>query len=503
MIIVIVGISLRSYQLTARSIWFDETFSWRLIKFTFSDMISRAAADVHPPLYYLVLKSWSYIFGTSLLTLRAFSVTCAAGTIAVAYLFASYGWRSRMVGLLAATLVAVSGWQIAFAWEARMYTLGTGLALLSSWLLLVAVRNSSKTNSLPRRLSWWALYASITAGFAYVHYYALFTIAGQSVWLIGYCIVATRGRILEVVQLPITRYALFAAGIAIALYIPWIPVFLSQTAQVQASYWIPPLGGWSLPDTFYRMFIPTAAIPPHTGLGIISTLIPIVMTGIIWVAVAIKTKPHDSAWLTVLLGVVPFLLSSGISLKSQSLYQDRFFVFAHLFILISIAALIMRLRRQWARITVTALLVVSFLAAYHGFWRELRILEKPGVHAATQAAMAQRKADESLLVNSSFIFFAVDHYIQEEFAGAVKPYLFSESRDLIHFAGGPILKSDDVVSREFLDATTNDTVLVIDTSGFGASDARLPSEWQRIERRAFPEVFSYQGEVVVSRYERR
>src|SRR3989338_11107154 len=77
-VIVLLGVALRSYHLGARGLWFDEAFSWRLIQFPLPELPTRAAADVHPPLYYILLKLWASIFDTSLLSLRLFSVAGAA-----------------------------------------------------------------------------------------------------------------------------------------------------------------------------------------------------------------------------------------------------------------------------------------------------------------------------------------------------------------------------------------------------------------------------------------
>ena len=82
LLIVLIGVGLRSYELTARSLWFDEAFSWRLAQFSFPEMIERAAADVHPPLYYIFLQGWTAIFGSSLQGIRSLSVAFAALTIA-------------------------------------------------------------------------------------------------------------------------------------------------------------------------------------------------------------------------------------------------------------------------------------------------------------------------------------------------------------------------------------------------------------------------------------
>jgi mannosyltransferase len=146
-LIVIAGLALRTYRLTDRSIWFDEAWSWRLAQFPLPEMLTRIGHDVHPPLYYLLLKAWMCCCGASLRALRSLSVLLGGVTLVGVYLFAVAAFsddgkalsKGRGIGLLAAALVAVSVFQVRYAWEARMYTLGTALAALSSWALFRAL----------------------------------------------------------------------------------------------------------------------------------------------------------------------------------------------------------------------------------------------------------------------------------------------------------------------------------------------------------------------------
>lgn len=490
LLIVIAGLSVRSYQLTARSLWFDEAFSWRLVQFSNAEMLSRAAADVHPPLYYLILKAWSLAFGSSLLSLRSFSVASAALTIAAAYLFTSYATLSRLTGLVAAFLLALSGFQIQYAQEARMYTLGTALLLVSSYFLLKAVREL--------RLRYWLAYAASTAALSYVHYFALFSIAGQLVFILGYLFVRTKGRLGEILDWRQTWYAALAVLTMLALFLPWLPTFLSQNAQVQQTYWIPPLGGWSLPDTFYRLFIPTTSTPPHAGFaGVLTTVSPLILTVIGWLWL-VKRK-REANWLVMLSGFVPFVLAIVISLLGQSLYQDRFFVFTHIFIVVGLALLLSRLRPAWFRYATLALIIFGFAAASLSYWFELDIPDKPGARAATQAIFEQYQAGQPILASSPFIFFAVDHYAREEFNLLAPPRLYSETGQLLHFAGGPILTAADIVGPEIF-KTDYRVLWVVDTTGFGGSRLVPPPPWQPLVTKTYPEVFPYQGDVSVTRY---
>jgi uncharacterized membrane protein len=483
--------------LTARSLWFDEAFSWRLIQFPLAEMISRAATDVHPPLYYLLLKSWSVVFATSLLSLRVFSVILAGLTIWLVYLFTSYAVNSRPAGLLAAFLLATSGWQIQFAWEARMYTLATALVLLSSWLLLRAIRTY--------RLSNWLLYALVAAALLYTHYYAVFSLSAHLVYVIGYLIIMTRGRIGEMLQSPMFWSALAAFSLVLVLFLPWLPTFIAQNAQVQDSYWIPPIGGWSIPDTFYRMFIPTATIPLHAGIWwIMLAALPMTLTvlGLLLLVSAPLSFPHknyrDAAWLVFLLALIPFVCSIALSFIGQSLYQDRFFVLAHIFILISLAVLLDRLPFPRLKIALVILTVTGLSFSFISYLRELDITDHPGSRAAMAVVARDFQPADKIVAGSPFIYFAALHYAKEDY-DLPDPKLFTETGQLAHFAGGPILRDDDVVGPTIFDQAQ--TMWVIDTTGFGSSPLILPAAWQRISTQAFSEVFSHQGEVIVSKYQ--
>lgn len=494
-IIVLAGVGVRSYHLTARSLWFDEAFSWRLVQFPVVEMVARDAADVHPPLYYLLLQGWSVVFGSSLLSLRSFSVFLAGLTLIAVYLFATAATRKRAAGLWAAGLMAFSGFQIQFAWEARMYTLGTFLALVSSWLLLLALRK-------PR---WWlwVLYGLVTAGFAYTHYYSFFTILAQVLFILGWVLFSTRLRVGEMLQSSTAWYAALSGLIMFVAYIPWIPVFLRQNGQVQEQFWIPRLGGWSVPDTFYRMWAPTNTIPQHSGLGwILLALVPIVLTGLGLLFLLFRRSNHkDGDRLVFLLAVFPFLISITVSILARSLYQDRFFVFAHLFIVIGLAMLLASIKKPMREFFVGTAVLGLMLFAFVGYWQELNILAKPGTRAATEHVFIERNNSEPIVVTSPFVYFGVLHYAEREFVSS-EPKLYSETGELSHFSGGPILTPEDIIGPDVF-AGEHDTVWVVDTTGFGGNKLEVPSEWLAISEKKWPEVFAHQGEVFVTEYQRQ
>lgn len=496
------AVGLRSYQLTERSIWFDEAFSWRLTTVSFSEMIERTSHDVHPPLYYLVLKTWTIVFGGSVLALRSFSLVAAVISIVLAYMVGSYGFRNESAGLLNAALMALSGWQIALSQEARMYMFAILLGLLSVWLLLHAIRSS------PQKIGWWILYGISVATLAYTHYYAFFTIAAQGIWLLGYVVALTRGRLGEILQWRLFWYAVLGYALSALFFLPWLKIFLAQQSQVQQSFWIPAIDRWSVSDSIYRMLRSVLYGPSHeTWLHVMLALIPIALILLIWVWLVLRSTTYtrhtgDMAWLMMCAVAIPFMLSVIISTLTQSVYQDRYFALTHVFLLLSIAIFIMYVKPVWVRGILIVGVLGFFSFATVRYAQQLNIPAKPGVRVATDTLVQQRGDNEPIIVSSPFIFFSVDHYLTERFNLPMQAKLFSETGELAHFAGGPILNQVDIVKPDIFQGQEK-SLWIVETTGFGGSELPVPLEWQRSSRQTFPEVFGYQGDIILNHYLRK
>lgn len=491
------GIILNTWNLEQRSIWFDEAFSWRAVQLPYGEMMERLTHDVHPPLYYLLLKVWGTVFGTSLHSIRSFSLMAAAGAAGILYLFIYEGFRSRRAAVVGAGLLLLSGWYGSVAQEARMYSLASLCALLASWCLLQAVHRSHQP-------LWWAGYTLAGASLITTHYFGLFVLAAHVVWVVGYVGATTRGRIGEVLQSRTTWYALASFVCIALLYAPWVPVLRTQVAQVQASFWIPEVTRWSIPETIYHMLRPTPAGIPRNTLGTKTlALLPItlVLATAVWLVTSRTTRRKhqvDAVWLTFLCGTAPIVLSALISQFGRSIYQDRYLVVAFPFIIIVIAVFIDRFWRHWREAAVSALLLLS-VAGNIFYQRQLAISSKPGLRGAMNSLMQLRASSEPVFVTSPFIFFGVDHYLSETFSNTTRPLLLSNTPAIIHFAGGAMIRSEDIKTALFDDGAEKQFWLV-ETTGFGGSEVIVPASWKRVNQLSYPEVFGYQGDIKVNQY---
>lgn len=136
--ILLLGSGLRLHRAGAQSLWNDEGASYAMTQRTPADIVTNTAADIHPPGYYLLLKGWTALAGTSEFALRAPSIFASILSLAIVY---ALGKRlfGRDAGTLAALLLAANTFAIYYAQEARMYALlglwaGAGMLALVVWL---------------------------------------------------------------------------------------------------------------------------------------------------------------------------------------------------------------------------------------------------------------------------------------------------------------------------------------------------------------------------------
>ena len=134
---------------------------------TLQDMVVRKGMEdaQHPPLYYIFLRFWAMVWGTSPAVIRSFSALLSLLLFPAVYWLCLELFASAFAGWVAIALFAVSPFQLVYAQEAREYGVWAILCLVSSAFLLRALRLSSWRNWF-----WYGLATTIA------FYTALFTV---------------------------------------------------------------------------------------------------------------------------------------------------------------------------------------------------------------------------------------------------------------------------------------------------------------------------------------
>lgn len=222
----------------SNSIWFDEGFTVFLIKLPPSQIIHYTSLDVHPPLYYLLLKIWALIFNYQLFSLRYFSLFCGVlCIIAMHFLlkiiavifrsksssFLSLSFIARFFALL---IFATNSFFITHASEARMYSLVLLLAIILITILLKICHSSKNKPS-----KYYYFFALISLlGISTHYYFAILIIICFTYFILSQIVLKNTAN-------TINRHLFLAIILLIVGYSPWIKTAIGVSTDVQKGFW--------------------------------------------------------------------------------------------------------------------------------------------------------------------------------------------------------------------------------------------------------------------------
>jgi mannosyltransferase len=341
--LVAVGAFLRLYLLGSKSIWLDEAFSISMGQRGLIDLLHKVIlSDTHPPLYYLALKFWM-ILGAGELQVRLLSVLFSIAAIPVMYALVADLYGDKRIGLVGATILAFSPFQVWYAQEARMYAMLTLLVLLSAYFFFRALKTGERRD--------WIGYVIATA-------LALYTDNG-AIW---YVVTISIFYLVSFKRFPGKPIDWFLSNAAIGLlYIPWLPFFLEQARQVTQSFWLP---------------APTFSTVLGTFLDFHSFNFPVTEFSLLYMAVIFVwvtivpagewQRRLGSMWL-----FIPVAMSLLLSLR-QPIFLSRNLIAASLGYYLLITGSIWRFHNKKATLALLLPLLVMNLVSvgYNAWWEQ-------------------------------------------------------------------------------------------------------------------------------------
>ena len=224
----LLGFALRVQRLGFQPLWGDEGWSIYFAVQSVPHLLTLTAIDIHPPLYYLLLKSWLALAGMGPETARLLSA--GVGTLLVPAV-AVLGCRllGRRTGAIAAAVTAFAPMAVYYAQEVRMYGLVTLLGVFSCYFL-------ARWTVRPHRRYFWA-YVLVTTAALYTMYYAALVVLAQ----VGFQLFFHRNQLSRRILAILMPF--IVTGI---LYLPWIiyagPRLVNYIANKRAVEGYVPLG---------------------------------------------------------------------------------------------------------------------------------------------------------------------------------------------------------------------------------------------------------------------
>lgn len=358
--IALIALSAAMFIISAcfKAIWFDEAFTVGAVSHGMGEMTGYLTYDVHPHLYYILLKLWSYIFGNGVIALRMFSAFFGVACVALGYTHIRKDFGDK-TGFWFSFLMLFTFSTLKYAEQIRMYTLAIFLLTLTgfyAWRL----RNGGG-----RKDRALFLICSVLA--AYTHYFAFFTVAMINAF-------ALFGAIASDNREKALKSWFFNAFVQFAAYAPGIAVFMFQIS-LDGADWIRLEFPGVVYDTVTHFFTGYQLEQCLENGSALYNIVGIICT-LIFAEIFIKLRflnktekeKYRAPFLSFALCLAVFAFAVAVSFY-RPIYYCRYSVCFNGFIAFGIAFLLAN-AKKYIKIIVAVILVTAFIIAAVFLWAE-------------------------------------------------------------------------------------------------------------------------------------
>lgn len=206
------------------NIWFDESYSVGIITHSFADIWTIGSNDVHPILYYWILKIISLIFGENILIYRLFSAIgiMVLGILGLTHIRKDFGKKTGLLFTFFSFFLPV---MLNYALEIRMYSWTIVFVTLMAIYLYRFIKQKNLKN-----IILFGIFSIISC---YMHYYAL---ACAGILNVGLIIYVIRKR--KDFDKKLIKQFIAVEVLQVLLYLPWFVFFVMQFIRVGSGFWI-------------------------------------------------------------------------------------------------------------------------------------------------------------------------------------------------------------------------------------------------------------------------
>jgi uncharacterized membrane protein len=437
-LLIVVGLTVFSvitfWTITKSSIWFDEAFGAYMINFNFAEITRYTAADVHPALYYWLLKLWSMFFGNTELALRSMSLFFGGISIVIGYLL-SHRLFNKNVARVSLIFMVLSPMLVRYSQEMRMYTLLTAIAFAATYVLTFAVNTK-------RRLPW-VIYGILVGLGMWTHYFAALIWIAHWLWRADIIRrLTTKGKFLKAF---FSKEWVLAHIVAVGMFVIWLPFLLFQMLSIQISgFWIPAI----TPDTIIN-FLTNVIFYQDVGnvtswLVLGFTFAVILMSWLAFRVYMSQTEAVRQAYrLIIAIAFVPVVLLFLASMPPlRSSFVERYLVPSTLGIAIFIGttlALGIKLIRPKLRIIAVVMMAGLMLVGVTNVWHFGNYSKTSNASNNTRQivdAIIEKSCDyQPIIADSPWLFYEASFYATNK-----HPVFFVDAQTTYQYGSLDMLK---------------------------------------------------------------
>lgn len=396
-----------SYANIARwSIWFDEAFSAYLMRYNMFDIARYTSTDVHPPLYYWLLKIWTSIFGTGDVALRSLSAVAILAAIIVTYhlIRKLFG---RRAAIWTGGLLAISPMVIRYSEEARMYSVVLLIVAAATHMLVCATEHPTRKK--------WLIYGALVSLGMWTHYFTAIVWLSHWVWrwIVRGAFTSTKKYF--------TRDWIYAHLLAVGLFIPWLPFMAKQLGTVQGTgFWIKSVTADSLTNFLTNTFLFMEHSDVRNWAAVlftVSCLISIASIAYGYRRLSSLQKPLYA--LVIVMGIAPVIFLVLLSMPPlRPAFIERYLIPSAFWLTVAIAVglsvVTARMPRRGYLMTTTIALTFAFgvinVYTYGNFNRNATPLEAQSVKQVLEMVTSYDAGNTPVIADSPWRFYEAIHY---------------------------------------------------------------------------------------------
>jgi mannosyltransferase len=408
--ILAIATALDLFHLGARSLWLDESTSVAFAQLgwnTLGKILWHGEANM--ALYYGLLHVWVGLFGSSEFTVRMLSASIAVGAVGAIYALGTRLFDSR-IGLISALLLAVNAYNVAYAQEARSYSLLVLLVTLASLAFLRMLARPSRLN--------FVLCVTESVLAVYAHFFAILVLAAH--WL---SVVFLR-RLWATL-----RIVLMSAAIICLLLVPLVYVAMRHTGLINS------ISRPSIRDVLELLYALTGASPTGNKALLAMYFMACLATLVVAIRQSVSLALSYEAWRYWFLlawFACPIFLALGVSIVKP--------IFVPYYLIICLPPLVLlaslgisRIRARYAAITV--LIVISAMSLYEDA-RYYRIPAQEDWRGAVSYVASHGRSGEGLVFYPAYLQQPYDYYHSRLFLGQNLPIAFPQHWGWARMANG-------------------------------------------------------------------
>ncbi len=253
----------------SEDIWYDEVFSAGMMRYSYKEIMEFTAKDVHPPLYYWYLKTFTGVGKMLFSHIDAVVFAKLASILPMVGLWILAAAKVRKeFGLLTAGVFTFCVYTMpqltVYSVEIRMYSFALFLVTLAYFYGYEVYRTKRKGAFIGLFIS--GILTAYTQYFSCIAIVILYLIVGGGIWKdkkarVKWCI--------NVVA-------------SILCYLPWLGTLINQFTSVNGSYWIQPLTWKSLAGCVKYIYLPSGGYPVLNYMLAVLLILSTILLGVLF-----------------------------------------------------------------------------------------------------------------------------------------------------------------------------------------------------------------------------